>query len=109
MGLQRKPKMSLLDLLESHAGRNALEKAVQLKPATLPSTQVSQIDPADKKRKWDQKGKEVMEERRNLPSKEAEAQRGGKQAKAMQIRSSSKGAITDRRGDQQATHRHGWP
>ena len=43
-----------------------------------------------------------MEERRNLPSKEVEAQRGGKQARVMQTRSSSEGAITDRRSDQQA-------
>ena len=43
-----------------------------------------------------------MEEGRNLPSKEVEAQRGGKQARVMQTRSSSEGAITDRRGDQQA-------
>ena len=43
-----------------------------------------------------------MEERRNLPSKEVEAQRGAKQARVMQTRSSSEDAITDRRGDQQA-------
>lgn len=42
-----------------------------------------------------------MEERRNLPSKEVEAQRGAKQARVMQTRSSSEGAIIYRRGDQQ--------
>ena len=78
MGLQRKPKL-----------------------ATLPSTQVSQTDLVDNKRKRDQEGKEVMEERKNLPLKEVEAQRGGKQARVMQTRSSNEGAIIDRRGDQQ--------
>ena len=43
----------------------------------------------------------MKEERRNLPSKEAEGQRGGKQARVVQTRSSSEGAITDRRGDHQ--------
>ena len=38
MRLQRKPKMSLLDLLESHVGGNVLEKAVQPKPTSLSST-----------------------------------------------------------------------
>ena len=42
-----------------------------------------------------------MEERRYLPSKEAEAQRGGKQVRVMQTRSFSEGAIVDMRGDQQ--------
>ena len=44
----------------------------------------------------------MIEERRNLPPREAEAQRGGKQARVMQTRSSSEGAITNRKGDQQA-------
>jgi len=43
----------------------------------------------------------VTKERRNLPPKEAEVQRGGKQARVMQTMSSSEGAIIDRRGDQQ--------
>ena len=38
MGLQRKTRMSLLGLLESHAGGNILEKAIQPKPPTLPPT-----------------------------------------------------------------------
>ena len=42
-----------------------------------------------------------MEERKILPPKEAKAQRGGKQARVMQTRSFSKGAIIDKRGDQQ--------
>ena len=43
----------------------------------------------------------MKEERRNLPSKEAEVQGGDKQARVVQTRSSSEGAITDRRGDHQ--------
>ena len=41
-----------------------------------------------------------MEERKNLPLKEVEAQKGGKQARVMKTRSSNEGAIIDRRGDQ---------
>ena len=59
-----KPKTRLLDLLESHTGGNVLERIVQPKPATLPSTQVSQTNLTHKKRKQDQKGKEVIEERK---------------------------------------------
>ena len=76
MVLQRKTITSLLDLLESHAGGNVPEKVVQAKIPTLPPTQVSQPDPTDKKRKRDQKGKKVVEERRNLPSKEAKPKEG---------------------------------
>ena len=42
-----------------------------------------------------------MEERRYLPPKEAEAQKGRKQARVMSTRSFSEGAIVDMRGDQQ--------
>ena len=88
--------------MESWAGGNASEKANQSKPPALPSTQTFQLEPADKKRKWDQKGKKVMDERRRSPSKEAEAERGGKQAKVIQMRSFSEGAITERKTNQQA-------
>ena len=43
----------------------------------------------------------MTKERRNLPPKEVEVQRGGKQARVMQTMSSSEGAIINRRGDQQ--------
>ena len=71
MVLQRKAKTSLLELLESHAGGNALEVAIQTKPPSPPPSQASQVDPADKKRKRDPKDKEVVEEGRGLPTKEA--------------------------------------
>ena len=51
MVLQRKMRTSLFDLLESHTGVNMPEKAIQAKLPTLPSTQVSQTNPTDKKRK----------------------------------------------------------
>ena len=77
------------------------EKAVQSKPPTLPSTHTSQPDHADKKRKQDQKGNEVIEERKTTSTKEAEVQRGGKQAKITQTRSASEGVVIDGRGDRQ--------
>ena len=77
MVLQHKMRTSLLDLLESHAGGNVPKKVVQVKLPTLPPTQVLQLDPANKKRKRDQKGKEVVEERKNLPPKEVEPYKGG--------------------------------
>ena len=81
MGLQCRTRTSLLDLLESHAGANVPKKAVQPKPLSLPSTHASQLDPADKKWKLDQKRNKVIEEKRTAPTKEAEPQRGGKHAK----------------------------
>ena len=81
MVLQRKTRTNLLDLLESHVGGNMPEKAFHAKLSILPFTQVPQLDPAEKKRKRDQKGKEVMEERKNLPPNKAEPQRGGKHAR----------------------------
>ena len=57
------------------------KKAIQPKPLSLPSTHASQLDLADKKWKWDQKGNKVIEERKTAPTKEAEPQRGGKHAK----------------------------
>ena len=70
--LQHKTRLSLLDLLESHVGGNVLETAIQTKSPTPTFAQVPHPDPAYKKRKWDYKGKEVVEERKDLPSKEAE-------------------------------------
>ena len=41
-----------------------------------------------------------MEERRNLPPRQVEAQRGGKQSRVMQTKSFNEGVITNRRGNQ---------
>ena len=77
------------------------KKALQAKLPTLPPIQVSQPNLTDKKRKRDQKGNEVVEERGNLPSKETKPQKRGKHARVAQTRSSSEGAIIDKRGDHQ--------
>ena len=53
MVLQRKPKTSLLKLFESHAGRLVPEVAVQTRPPTPLPTHTSQLEPTNKKRKWD--------------------------------------------------------
>ena len=96
MVIQRKSRSSLLNLLESHAGGNVPKKAIQTKPSTPPFTQASQLDLANKKRKMDQKGKEVVEEGKGLPSKEVDLQRGAKVAKTAHTRSSSEGSMVER-------------
>ena len=68
MGIQRKPKSSLLDLIESQPGRDAPGKATQTKPPTPPLTLPLQPGPADHKRKREPKGKEVVETRKTHPS-----------------------------------------
>lgn len=49
--LQRKPKTSLLELLESQAGGLVPEVVVQTRPPTPLPAHTSQPEPADKKRK----------------------------------------------------------
>jgi len=73
-----------------------LEKAVQPKPSTPHSSQVHQVNPLDKKRKRDQKGKEVVEEGRGFSSKKFEPQKGAKTAKTIHTRSSSEGPVVER-------------
>ena len=82
MGIQCKPKASLLDLIESQLGRDAPGKVTHTKPPIPPPTLPSQT--ADLKRKREQKGKEVMEAGQTLPPCEDEAQRASKQAKTRQ-------------------------
>ena len=74
-------------------------KAATTKLPTPPPTQPLQSNPADHKRKMEQKGKEIVEIGRTHPSQKDEPHRGAKQAKGMQTRSSSEG---ERRGDHQA-------
>ena len=82
MGIQRKPKSSLLDLIESQPGRDAPRKVTHTKPPTPPLALPSQM--ADLKRKREQKEKEVMGAGQTLPPREDEAQRASKQAKTGQ-------------------------
>lgn len=69
MGIQCRARTSLHDLLKSQARGNIPKKIAQPQSSTLPSTHTSQADPADKKRKRDPKGKEVVEERRTVQSR----------------------------------------
>lgn len=59
--------MSILELLESHAGGSVPEVAVQTKPPTSLLAHTSQPDPAEEKRKQDRKGKDVVEEGEVIP------------------------------------------
>jgi len=72
MVLQRKPKMSLLELLKSHAGRSMPEVAVQTRPSTPLPVHTPSFEPAEKKIKWDRRSKDVVEEGEVFPFKELE-------------------------------------
>ena len=70
MSIQRKNQKSLMDLIESQLGRDALRKSAQPKlpppppksPLPPPQPPVPhRPDPADPKRKREQKGKEIVE------------------------------------------------
>ena len=70
------------------------EKTIHAKlPPPLP-TQPLRSDPTDHKRKGDQKGHKVVEGGKGPLSKEAELQKGAKQARLTQT-------LVDRRGDSQ--------
>ena len=94
MGIQRKLRSTLQELLESQPGENTPRKAAQTRLPTPPPTQPFRLEPADLKRKSEQKRKEVVEGGKTHPSQEDEAQRGAKQARVGQ-----KG--TDQRSDSQ--------
>ena len=72
MVLQRKPKMSLLELLESHLVGSVPEVAVQTQPPTPLLVHTSVLELANKKRKWDRKGNDVVEKGEVISSKELE-------------------------------------
>ena len=65
MGIQHKPRSSLLDLIESQPGKDAPGKAIQSEPPTPPSTLPFQ--PTDLKIKREPKGKEVVGVRKTHP------------------------------------------
>ena len=99
MGIQRKQKTSLLDLIESQSGREAQRRAAQNKPPSpsksklplappkLPPpppsrpTLVPRTEPSDPKRKRKSKGKKVIEVEKSRPIPKEEAQRAAKQQK----------------------------
>jgi len=71
MGIQRKPKFSLLDLIESQPRRDASGKAAQTKPPTPSPALPSQV--ANLKRKSEPKGKEALGVGQTLPPREDKA------------------------------------
>ena len=88
MGIQRKSQKSLMELIEVQPGKGALGKSAQLKlsppppKSPLPPPQPSlssRLDPADPKRKREQKGKDAVDAGRSLPTHEDETQRATKQ------------------------------
>ena len=83
MGIQCKPKSSLLELIKNQLERDALGKIVHSKsptpPHALPPPQL-----ADLKRKREPKGKRVIEAGQTLPPRGDEVQRPSKQAKTGQ-------------------------
>ena len=81
MGIQRKQRSSLQDLLESQPGKDAPGKVAQSKLPTPPPALPLQLEPAGLKRKREPKGKEVMDTGKIHPSQEDEAQRAAKKIK----------------------------
>ena len=65
MGIQRKPRSTLQDLLESQPGKDEPGKAAQTKSPVPQPTLPLQLESAGLKRKREAKGKEVMEVEKN--------------------------------------------
>ena len=87
MGIQRKSQRSLLDLIESQSEKDAPGKSTQPKlpppppKSPFPPPQLSlpsKPEPANTKRKREQKGKEVVEAGRSCLVHEDETQRAAK-------------------------------
>ena len=98
MGIQRKQKMSLLDLIESQPEKETQARATQNKPPSPsqsrlcpapsklppPSPKLTlppRTEPFDPKRKRESKGKEVIEAKKSCLTPKEEAQRAAKQQK----------------------------
>ena len=90
MGIQRKPKKSLQELLESQLGRGELGKSAQPKvppppprspPRAPQPTLPSRTEQVDPKRRREQKNKDIMEIGRPRPISEKEAHSAAKQQK----------------------------
>ena len=79
MGIQRKQRSTLQELLESQPRGHTPRKVAQSKLPTSPPTQSLRVDLVDHKRKREENGKEVVEAGRTHPSQEIEPQRGAKQ------------------------------
>ena len=112
MGIQRKSKRSLLDLIESQPGKDALGKSTQPQlppphpklppPSPQPSLPLK-VEPVDLKRKREQKGKEVLEAGRPCPTLEEETQLATKQQKTGQA-----GQRGSKRRESQTSESQAW-
>ena len=67
MGIRKKPRSTLQELLESKLGRDAPTKALLTRLLTPSRTQPLRANPADQKRKREDKGKKVTEGGKNQP------------------------------------------
>ena len=99
MGIQRKLRSTLQELLESQPRKGTLEKATQTKLPTPPPTQTLQANPVDHKRKSEENNKEVVETGRTHPFHEVEPQKRAKESRGMQTRSANE---AERRGNHRA-------
>ena len=68
MGIQRKQRSTLQELLKSQPGRKVSGKVAQTRLPTPPPAQPTRTDPTDHKKKREDKGKEVIETRRACSS-----------------------------------------
>ena len=83
-------------MMESQAGNKAPEAASQAKLPHLPTPHDTQQEAAEKKRKRETKGKDEIEEGRDVSSKESEPQKGAKVTKTNQSKSQTEMALGDR-------------
>ena len=106
IGIQKKQRPTLQELLESpHEGkapRKTAQTQLPTPPAawtrlpTSPPAQQTHADPVDHKRKREDKGKKVLETGRTQSSQEVDFQRGSKHPRGMQTRSAHE---ADKRGE----------
>ena len=86
MGIQRKQRTGLLEVMESSVGCKAPEKPSQAKLPPLPP-----IQPANHKRKREQRGQEVVEGGKGPQTKKTVTPKGAKQPKVTQTQADKRG------------------
>ena len=83
MGIQRKQRLTLQELLESQLGKDAPTKVPMTRLPTPPLALPLQANPVDQKRKREDIGKELMEGGKNQPPRETKPQRATKQPRTV--------------------------
>ena len=83
-------------MMESQAGNKEPEATSQAKLPHLPTPHNTQQEVAENKRKRETKRKDVIEEGRDVSSKETEPQKGAKATKTNQSKSQTEMALGDR-------------